>query len=89
MDYFEVLIGREDVINPKPHPEPILKALHLMKANKENAFMVGDTCLDILSAKEAGIKAIGVKWEYDENLKKCAEIVKNNVLEAVKYIKEF
>ena len=25
-DYFEVFIGREDVINPKPHPEPILKA---------------------------------------------------------------
>jgi phosphoglycolate phosphatase len=89
MDYFEVLIGREDVINPKPHPEPVLKALHLMNANKENAFMVGDTCLDILSAKEAGVMAIGVKWEYDENLKKCAEIVKNNVLEAVKYIKEF
>jgi phosphoglycolate phosphatase len=89
MDYFEVLIGREDVINPKPHPEPVLKALHLMNANKENAFMVGDTCLDVLSAKEAGVMAIGVKWEYDENLKKCAEIVKNNVLEAVKYIKEF
>jgi phosphoglycolate phosphatase len=87
MDYFEVLIGREDVINPKPHPEPILKAIHLMKANKENTFMVGDTCLDILSAKEAGIKAIGVKWEYEENLKKCAEIIKENVLEAVKYIK--
>jgi phosphoglycolate phosphatase len=89
MDYFEVLIGREDVINPKPHPEPILKALHLMKANKENAFMVGDTCLDILSAKEAGIKAIGVKWEYDENLKKCAEIIKDNALEAVEFIKNF
>jgi phosphoglycolate phosphatase len=89
MDYFEVLIGREDVINPKPHPEPVLKALHLMNANKENAFMVGDTCLDILSAKEAGVMAIGVKWEYDENLKKCAEIIKENALEAVEFIKNF
>lgn len=25
MHYFEVLIGREDVENPKPHPEPIHK----------------------------------------------------------------
>jgi phosphoglycolate phosphatase len=51
--------------------------------------MVGDTCLDILSAKEAGVMAIGVKWEYDENLKKCAEIIKENVLEAVEFIKNF
>jgi phosphoglycolate phosphatase len=89
MDYFEVLIGRENVENPKPHPEPVLKAIHLMKANKESTFMVGDTCLDILSAKEASVKAIGVKWEYDENLKKCAEIIKENVLEAVEFIKNF
>ncbi|GAX86945.1 phosphoglycolate phosphatase [Lebetimonas natsushimae] len=89
MDYFEVLIGREDVENPKPHPEPVLKAIYLMKANKQNAFMVGDTCLDVLSAKEAGVRAIGVRWEYDENLKKCTEIIKENVLEAVEFIKNF
>ncbi|WP_024791814.1 HAD family hydrolase [Lebetimonas sp. JS138] len=87
--FFEVLIGREDVINPKPHPEPIFKAIHFMKANKENTFMVGDTCLDVLSAKEAGIKAVGVKWEYEENLKNCAEIIKENVLEAVEFIEKF
>jgi len=91
IDDFEVLIGREHVENPKPHPEPILKALHLMKANKEGAWMIGDTCLDMVSAKEAGINYIGVKFEYEneENMKKCAEIVKPNVFEAVKYIKNF
>ena len=89
MDYFEVLIGREDVENPKPHPEPILKAIHLMNANKEATWMIGDTCLDMVSAKEAGVKYIGVKFEYEseENLKKCAEIVKKDVLEAILYIK--
>jgi len=91
IDDFEVLIGREHVENPKPHPEPILKALHLMKANKEGAWMIGDTCLDMVSAKEAGINYIGVKFEYEneENMKKCAEIVKPNVFGAVKYIKNF
>jgi len=88
MDNFEVLIGREDVVNPKPHPEPILKALHLMNANKEGAWMIGDTCLDMVSAKEAGVNYIGVEFDYEnkENFKKCAEIIKPNVLEAVKYI---
>ncbi len=88
MDNFEVLIGREDVINPKPHPEPILKALHLMNANKEDTWMIGDTCLDMVSAKEAGVKYIGVEFDYEnkKNFKRCAEIIKPNVLEAVKYI---
>jgi phosphoglycolate phosphatase len=90
MDKFEVLIGRENVQNPKPHPEPVLKALHEMKSNKENAWMIGDTCLDMVSAKEAGIKYVGVRWEYEDlhNMKKCAEILKEDVLEAVKFIKE-
>jgi len=91
MKYFEVLIGRENVDNPKPHPEPILKAIHLMNAKKEATFMIGDTCLDMVSAKEAGVKYIGVKWEYEseENMKRCAEIIKDNVLEAVRYIKYY
>jgi len=89
MDYFEVLIGREDVEHPKPHPEPVLKALHQMNANKEAAWMVGDTCLDMVSAKEAGIRGVGVEFEYESaaNLKKCADVVKKDALEAVRYIK--
>ena len=89
MDYFEVLIGREDVTNPKPHPEPILKALHIMKSHKETTWMIGDTCLDMVSAKDAGINYIGVKFDYEneDNLKKCAEIIKKDVLDAVKYIR--
>ncbi|ACM92305.1 HAD-superfamily hydrolase subfamily IA [Nautilia profundicola AmH] len=88
MKYFEVLIGREHVNNPKPHPEPILKAVHLMNAIKNATWMIGDTCLDMVSAKEAGVNYIGVKWEYEDlhNMKKCAEIIKENVLEAVEYI---
>ena len=90
MKYFEVLIGREDVTNPKPHPEPILKAIHILKAHKETTWMIGDTCLDMVSANEAGIKYIGVKFDYEneENLKKCAKIIKKDVLDAVEYIRE-
>ena len=89
MDYFEVLIGRENVENPKPHPEPILRAIHAMNVNKEATFMVGDTCLDMVSAKEAGVKGIGVVGDYTplDELKKCAFFVKENALEAVKFIK--
>lgn len=89
MDYFEILIGRENVQFPKPHPEPILKAIHSMKANKESTFMIGDTCLDMVSAKKAGIYGVGVIGDYipKNDLIKCADVVKENALEAVKFIR--
>ena len=91
IDYFEVLIGREDVENPKPHPEPILRAVYKMKANKEATFMIGDTCLDMVSSKEAGVFGIGVTGDYTpkKELVECADIIKNNALEAVELIKKW
>jgi phosphoglycolate phosphatase len=85
MHYFEILIGREDVINPKPHPEPILKAIDLMGANINKTFMIGDTNLDTVSAKEANIKSLGVLSGYDSNLK--ADWIFQDSLEAILYLK--
>lgn len=89
MKYFKVLIGREDVVNPKPHAEPILKAIHKLNADRESTWMIGDTCLDIESAKEAEVRAIAVSSGYAslEKLKRCAEIIKKNSLEAVQFLK--
>ncbi len=89
MRRFDVLIGREDVTHPKPHPQPILKALHLMNiiADK-NVWMVGDTCMDMISAKDAGINAVGVLCGYgDRNeLKRCSNFLQNDALSAIKLI---
>lgn len=88
MHHFEVLIGREDVQNPKPHPEPIEKAIGFLNISKENCWMIGDTRMDLLSAKAAGIKSVAVVSEYEplEELKKYTNIIKNNVYEAVENI---
>ena len=88
MEYFEVLIGREDVINPKPHEEPILKALKSLDAINREVWMIGDTKLDLLSAKNANINSIGVLSGYDnfDTLKKFTDIVLNDALEATTYL---
>lgn len=90
MEYFDILIGREDVEHPKPHPEPILKALEYLKEDTKNSFMIGDTCLDILSAKRANVEAIGVSCGYGlkEDLLKCGAKVCDSSLKAVTFIKE-
>lgn len=88
MDAFEVLIGREDVQNPKPHSEPIDKAISIMNCNSEECWMIGDTRLDIASAQNAGIKSVAVTSGYDrhEQLLTLTKNIEKNALDAVKFI---
>jgi len=90
MDYFEVLIGREDVTHPKPHAEPINKAVAQMGVDKESCWIIGDTRLDLGSAKNAGIGSVGVLSGYDnaEQLKTLTDIIVDDALEAVKHLKK-
>jgi len=90
MHYFSVLIGREHVENPKPHKEPILKALTKLEHDRNKTWMIGDTCMDIDSAKNAGIKSVAVTSGYATYsiLNRCATHVCKNVLEAIEYIKK-
>ncbi len=88
MQYFEVLIGREDVDKPKPDAEPILKALEIMDIANREIWMIGDTKLDLLSAKSAGVNSIGVLSGYDtrETLQQHTDIIYSDAFEAVKYL---
>lgn len=88
MEYFEVLIGREHVDHPKPHPEPIHKALSTMGRRDEEVWMIGDTRLDIEASHRAGIESVAVTSGYDnaEQLSVLTDIIHSNSLEAVRYI---
>jgi len=90
MKYFEVLIGREHVEFPKPHAEPILKALMKLEHDKSKTWMIGDTCMDIDSAKNADIESIAVTSGYATHsvLQNCASFICKNLLEAVDYIQK-
>jgi len=88
MHHFKVLVGREDVANPKPHPEPIHKALKALPNGAQKIWMVGDTCMDMLAAKEANVLGVGVTCGYGDemNLINCTDYVHSNALEAVQFI---
>ena len=90
MHYFSVLIGREHVENPKPHKEPILKALIKLEHDKNNTWMIGDTCMDIESAKHAEVNSIAVTSGYASRsvLRNCASTICKTAREAIEYIKK-
>lgn len=60
--FFDVIVAIDHVTNPKPHPEPIEKALQQLDAKPEEALMVGDNHHDIVGGKNAGTKTAGVAW---------------------------
>lgn len=94
-DYFSVVIGRNDVINPKPDAEPINLALQrlnrLTKDDKKLTFMIGDTPIDTMSAKNAGVMPLSLLCGYStyEKLKENNDNIFSNPLEAVMFAKEF
>jgi len=63
-------------------------ALKKMNAKNEKVYMIGDTCLDCISAKEAKINSIGVCSGYGckSDLNSCCEKVCENTLEAIKQL---
>ena len=91
--FFEIVTGRENVENPKPHPEPILITLEQMNYNKDlhEVWMVGDTKLDLIAANEANVNSVGVLCGYGEKeeLLLYTKHVKNNSLDAVNFINNF
>lgn len=89
LKYFGVVIGIEDVSEPKPDAEPILRALSFLPiAPKQKVYMIGDTILDIESAKNAGVNALWVRCGYGQGLESQADKSFDSVYEAVAYIKE-
>ena len=90
MKFIKTVVGRDDVENPKPDPEPINLALKRLEKGKDNAFMVGDTIMDIKAAKAALVTGVGLTCGYGQmaDLEKFSEHIFSTPLEAVCFIKE-
>lgn len=59
--FFSVVLGEESVTKPKPSGEGILKVMKLSGYfDKSRVFYVGDSIVDIIAAKDAGVKSVAV-----------------------------
>ena len=61
-DYFENIVGGDDIGCMKPSSCPLNKSMGRLNADKEKAIIVGDMDIDILAGRRAGITTCGVTY---------------------------
>jgi pyrophosphatase PpaX len=58
----DVLVCADEVANPKPHPEPVEKAVQLLGADPATTLYVGDSIHDMLSGRAACVRTAAALW---------------------------
>jgi pyrophosphatase PpaX len=61
-DAIPVVVGCDSCTRHKPHPEPVERALALLRAETRDAIFVGDSPHDVEAGRAAGVYTVGVSW---------------------------
>ncbi|GAA3797879.1 HAD family hydrolase [Streptomyces coacervatus] len=64
LGYFAVLVAGDQVANPKPDPQGILKACSLVPAEPRRSIYVGDAPTDLEAARRAGAVGAAAGWGH-------------------------
>ncbi|MFO7970214.1 MAG: HAD family hydrolase [Desulfobacterales bacterium] len=79
--YFDLIVCSHDVDHPKPHPDQLFKILAHFGTEPYNSLYVGDSELDEIAAKAAGVPFVAYKNRslsanfHIQSLKQIAEIL--------------
>jgi HAD superfamily hydrolase (TIGR01509 family) len=60
LDMFEAVVTRDDVVNPKPHPEPYLTAARHLRVLPANCLAIEDSHSGVRAAAAAGMQTVMV-----------------------------
>ena len=61
---FEVSVGEREGIRRKPAPDTVNEVLQLLRIEKEQAVYIGDSEVDVETAKNADMDCIAVDWGF-------------------------
>ena len=85
---FCIILGGDSTRNPKPHPEPLMKAMDVCDSVPSETVMVGDSATDIKAGKAAGAIACGILGGFRarENLEEAGcDLIIHSLLELADY----
>lgn len=88
--FISAVVGCDDTVNNKPHPEPMLKAAEILGIAPENCICVGDSPFDLQSGRRAGALTAAVAYtsfNIDDVLKKGKpDFILDNMLDLLPII---
>lgn len=61
---FDLAVGERDGVKKKPAPDAVYAVLEALQIKKEQAVYVGDSEVDIFTAKNVGMSSILVDWGF-------------------------
>jgi phosphoglycolate phosphatase len=88
---FDCVKGQVDSREKKPAPDIVLDTLRELGVPKEEAILVGDSNVDILTAKNAEMQSIGCLWgfrDYAELSQAQADSIISDPLEVLEVLKQ-
>lgn len=63
-EYVKVAIGETEDVSRKPAPDTVLKAIEELGSTPDKTVYVGDSEVDVETAKNSGITCVGVTWGF-------------------------
>jgi phosphoglycolate phosphatase len=63
---FSYVLGHREDLGLKPDPAGALEILKILRVSPDDCAIIGDSTMDILTARRAGSWAIGVGWGYHD-----------------------
>jgi phosphoglycolate phosphatase len=86
---WDVLIGAREGHPRKPDPAGALEAAAVLGFAPEECLFVGDSDVDMMTARNAGMRAIGVSWGFrpvEELLEAGAEVILGSPSELLEWV---
>ena len=86
---FDEITGQKENVPTKPNPQIVFEILKNLNVTPDECLFVGDSGVDMQTAKNANIKAVGVLWGFrkkDELLNSGADETISSPLELLNFI---
>lgn len=63
-DYIQLAIGESEFVRKKPSPDGVFAALKQLNSKAVDSLYIGDSEVDVKTAKNAGTTCVGVTWGF-------------------------
>lgn len=87
-NFVDIAVGQSDDVPKKPAPEGVFKVMKELGAEKISTVYIGDSEVDVQTAKNSGLPCIGVTWGFrNKNDLQGADYIIDNPCDIISVIR--